>query len=112
MGALKSRSLQWERGLKYLNLLGLYRILESFPAMGTWIEMSRAYQITGERYCRSLQWERGLKCVSVRIPTYIYRRSLQWERGLKYEHPSKSRWHISRSLQWERGLKSFHSFEL
>ena len=56
----------------------------SFPAMGTWIEMSDIDKAIKDIDCRSLQWERGLKFFSYFHWVPAFRRSLQWERGLKY----------------------------
>ena len=102
--------------------------IQSFPAMGTWIEILRTVNTWTNQHRRSLQWERGLKYVQVinylvstrvvpcngnvdwnlsfysfsmtfsvvpcngnvdwnvkgiSVPTYTHGRSLQWERGLK-----------------------------
>ena len=145
------RSLQWERGLKCTpnhyhnkhsvvvpcngnvdwNIFSRFRPcggIQSFPAMGTWIEILRTVNTWTNQHRRSLQWERGLKYVQVinylvstrvvpcngnvdwnlsfysfsmtfsvvpcngnvdwnvkgiSVPTYTHGRSLQWERGLK-----------------------------
>ena len=62
-GEWRRRSLQWERGLKWLRRAVDYVQTLSFPAMGTWIEMLRKTNHMHWYSCRSLQWERGLKFV-------------------------------------------------
>ena len=123
------RSLQWERGLKYIRLAGTEHVSQSFPAMGTWIEIfcARRPKTTGRvvpcngnvdwNICESI-------CVSVRIPSFPAMGT--WIEislipflllALQSSFPAMGTWieisivstkqHYlhSRSLQWERGLK-------
>ena len=125
---VESRSLQWERGLKFLHQLGQSLLYPSFPAMGTWIEMI-LNGIRRERFSsfpamgtwieiftnslylsnspsRSLQWERGLKSRSL---SAVFESSGSFpamgtwiEISYSLRGPSSG---LGRSLQWERGLK-------
>ena len=80
---------------------------ESFPAMGTWIEIWNHTIKAIFRRSRSLQWERGLKCiVPARWILLVFvvpcNGNVDWNR----KGSEGKLWWCSRSLQWERGLKS------
>ena len=123
----RRRSLQWERGLKFNRQMNYPDHAQSFPAMGTWIEIHLKTRKSAEwlvvpcngnvdwnyseifanifKRCRSLQWERGLKCALSHSICTCLCRSLQWERGLKCKHCKRRSGRKGRSLQWERGVK-------
>ena len=132
-GEWRRRSLQWERGLKWLRRAVDYVQTLSFPAMGTWIEMLRKTNHMHWYSCRSLQWERGLKYGKpaaampyvVSFPamgTWIEILLLNRESWIASVVPCNGNvdWNyfsfykwlnlLCRSLQWERGLKFFSLF--
>ena len=55
--------LSWERGLKFLNLVYVIKIVSVAPLVGAWIEIL-TYKPLGLLLSSLLSWERGLKLFS------------------------------------------------
>ena len=102
------RSLQWERGLKFVYSVPGRHAAWSFPAMGTWIEIPISFppnELPATSFPAMGTWIE-IVCTFCTFPPpsvvpcngnvdwnsqyyaaagkFIRRRSLQWERGLKY----------------------------